>query len=483
MTFTISSGVQLTVKGDIQINAGTTINNYGTIDLTGNWINMNSAAVFNASSGTVILNGTNQTIGGASPTDFYNLDLHGGTKTLLADASSGSGSAAGNPPAGVLSVNDAVFDLNTQTFSVYNPDPPGVTRTTGYILSEDADNSSRFWWASIGPGVHTIPFGNNAGEDVSFSFTCSPAPGTTSGSVRAATYPTAADNTPYPFTPVSVTNVNNATGADNSANLVDRFWYIEKVGTADYYFRYAPSENAAGGNANMRAQYWNAAGAYWEPSLPGQTNPSSQQVYVPSVPASNPFMLEGAAWAIGLESSPLPVELLYFNAQPSGPKQVTCSWSTLSEINNDFFVVEKSRDGIQFVEAGTVDGAGNSTSVLSYAFTDENPYPGLSYYRLRQLDFDGASKHSQIVPVQLKNDITFLVYPNPVSDLLFIQGGTENESGRYALKDPLGKTVLEIPAAGTSLHAVSVKDLAAGIYFVEIDTGERILSKKIQVVR
>ncbi|MBK9047972.1 MAG: hypothetical protein IPL74_15250 [Bacteroidetes bacterium] len=119
--------------------------------------------------------------------------------------------------------------------------------------------------------------------------------------------------------------------------------------------------------------------------------------------------------------SPLPIELLSFNAKPVDNKDVRCDWVTASEIDNDYFTIERSKNGIDFETAGITDGAGNSNYQLSYAFTDTEPYRGLSYYRLKQTDFDGRSSYSEIVAVMLtdKNSLIGFLIP-PQMNLRFI---------------------------------------------------------------
>ena len=93
--------------------------------------------------------------------------------------------------------------------------------------------------------------------------------------------------------------------------------------------------------------------------------------------------------------STLPVELLSFDAKPI-EEAVQLIWETASENNNDFFTLEKSVNGSDWSAIGTVNGAGNSQEMLSYEFTDRNPLNGISYYRLKQTDFDGNFEYSDI---------------------------------------------------------------------------------------
>lgn len=97
-------------------------------------------------------------------------------------------------------------------------------------------------------------------------------------------------------------------------------------------------------------------------------------------------------------SSSLPIELVYFNAKLSGGK-VELNWKTASETNNEYFTIEKSRDGKAFEVVGIIAGAGTSSSALNYTTFDDNPYPGISYYRLKQTDFDGKFEYSELVSV------------------------------------------------------------------------------------
>jgi len=482
--YIFTSGVQLTVKGDIQNNAGTTMDNFGIIDLDGNWTNNSGTSIFGTSGGTVIMNGVNQNIGGSDVTMFNNLDLVTGSKTLFIDAIIGAGSF---PLTGGLHCNDAVLDLNSHTALIYNGDPAGITTTTGFILSEDIDNSSRVWWVGAAPGIHTIPFGTGSGDVFTFSFNITtPVPGTTSGSLRISTYKTLPDNTPYPTTPVLVTNIFNAVGADNSANVVDRFWHIEKMGTADYWFNYPVTENAANGNSNMRAQEWNPSMSIWSAPLSGQTNPNAQTVYAPNITTPNPFVMNGGTWTLAQESNLLPVALLFFDAKEKDGRHVLCSWSTASEINNDYFIITKSRDGIHFDDAGMVDGAGNYTGTLNYSFADESPYHGISYYRLRQVDFDGTIAFSQIVSVNFDEDhFSYTIFPNPTTGNLFIgiDKGFESITG-VTIRDVAGKIILnEIPSGSKELIKINLEGMATGFYFIEMKAGEYLFTEKIQLTK
>lgn len=165
----------------------------------------------------------------------------------------------------------------------------------------------------------------------------------------------------------------------------------------------------------------------------------------------------------------LPVELISFRAQAVNNEFVQCSWSTATEINNDYFTVERSQDGENFEKLADVDGAGNSNSILTYAHTDNEPHRGISYYRLKQTDFDGTIAYSQIVPVNL-SDIsigTFTVYPVPFANNLHVVSNTE-EQINASMYDIKGSLILSDSFMGSKQFDLS--SLAPGNYIVRLST-------------
>lgn len=169
--------------------------------------------------------------------------------------------------------------------------------------------------------------------------------------------------------------------------------------------------------------------------------------------------------------SPLPVELLSFSAKPIDNKEVICKWATATESNNDFFTVEKSTDAIHFESAGTIDGAGYSSVITNYSFTDKHPYNGVSYYRLKQTDFNGAFTYSQIVAVQIKTASTISVYPILTTGEIFISSSTKLQNATATILNAEGKII-----ASYSLNAdggekqISLAPLSNGFYFLIVTT-------------
>lgn len=474
VAITIQSGMQLTVKGDIKNQNATVIDNNGIIDLSGNWQNDAATNCFGTSQGTVIINGTNQSISGTSATTFNNLLLQGsGTKTLLSNISCGGNYAS---PAGVLDIGNVVLALNTNTVAVNNNSANAISSGLGYIVSESADNSSKIIWSiNTALGQHIIPFGNASGTKIPLTFNLTSG---NAGDVTFSTYATNANNLPLPITPALVTHVRNNNGNDNSANTVDRFWQIDATGspTASLTFSYANTENAANGNSNMVAQRWVNPTSGWASPQAGQSNPTAQSVLITNVTAFGP-------WAVTNFLSPLPIDLLSFTAKPADNKKVLCDWVTASEQANDYFNIERSKNGIDFNSIGIVDGAGTSNQTQTYNFTDNNPYSGVSYYRLKQTDYNGNSTYSGIKKVTIKteNDFNVVVYPNPVTDFVYVTCN-KSEDVQIMITDLTGKVMQQLNSNHQQTK-IDIMGLAGGTYFIIVQSEDGNSRKTFKVIK
>ncbi|HRJ16979.1 MAG TPA: T9SS type A sorting domain-containing protein, partial [Saprospiraceae bacterium] len=180
-------------------------------------------------------------------------------------------------------------------------------------------------------------------------------------------------------------------------------------------------------------------------------------------------------------ANPLPIELLYFDARPNG-KVVNLHWATATEQNNDFFSIERSRDGLKFEEIMRTPGAGNSTERKDYSEVDTRPLSGLSYYRLRQTDFNGETTVSQVVAVRIDgegNDIR--VFPNPADDFFFVETAADPSSLRVRLLNHVGQTVPLAPQVQASRLMFQTSNLAAGVYYIEIQQNNGVQSRKVIV--
>lgn len=115
----------------------------------------------------------------------------------------------------------------------------------------------------------------------------------------------------------------------------------------------------------------------------------------------------------------LPIELLSFDVRFDG-KKVNLNWITLSELDNDYFSIERSSNGVDFREIAREQGAGDSEMARTYLAFDENPQKGINYYRLKQIDFDGSYSYSEIRSIEVRNSVEVSTFPNPVATQLNI---------------------------------------------------------------
>jgi hypothetical protein len=180
----------------------------------------------------------------------------------------------------------------------------------------------------------------------------------------------------------------------------------------------------------------------------------------------------------------LPIELLSFEAEEIDDDYVELSWVTASEINNDYFEVERSLDGVLWQPILTKDGAGNSSMVQNYLAYDRDPFVGYSYYRLKQVDFDGAFTRSAPVSVYFNNPEMVSIYPNPVRDeALLSLNGTQNGIGQlfiYAVDGRLIQSLDFEVIVGVNTINVDLSLLSAGTYQIKIITPDfKNFDKKI----
>ena len=163
-----------------------------------------------------------------------------------------------------------------------------------------------------------------------------------------------------------------------------------------------------------------------------------------------------AIWAVFVASGytgPLPVQITQFNGVPEGSVN-RLNWITASEIDNASFEVQKSHDGVNFTACGSVLGAGNSNTTQYYSFVDAAPFYGNTYYRLRQIDFDGDHEYSNVVSVINGNYVATSV------DVFTIEG----------------RHIISFTDNGDNNE---LKNLSRGIYILHYHTDKGIVAKKV----
>lgn len=498
------------------------------INVQEDWINNNT---FVAGFSQVLMDSTvAQTIGGTQNTTFAELRIGKASaaqtvtmlRPVLIDSS--------------LILEQGQMLMNTNTLTMNNPAVSGgtiaaptgpFTRTNGFLISESA-TASVIWKNITTNGWRNIPFGTLAASPSYIPYSVTLKSGGALGDFGVATY-YAPGNLPLPPT---VTHLNNTAGPpiNNGGATADRYWLVSKTGATpvvDLTFRYsnaAPSERptpAPSGLNPGRAQPWwvnlnnrawirltnpstttnyNATMNYGVATLPGTFDSVRVQNWDwPTLPpqafqASPPLnaTLGGPIgnsnpWAITIQNTPLPVELLDFKAELR-EKRVRLSWSTASEVNNDYFTVERTNKDMQeYTVINRVPSyMHNSNILLNYESWDEEPIEGLSYYRLKQTDFDGQFTYSDHEPILIGEARQFEitnVYGHTSADGQFmVEFLYDSEmpvdllitdaSGRVVLKE---NNIMATPG----VNRVNInQSLSRGIYFVVLQNQNGLVNRR-----
>jgi hypothetical protein len=185
----------------------------------------------------------------------------------------------------------------------------------------------------------------------------------------------------------------------------------------------------------------------------------------------------------------LPIELLSFEANVNGNK-VDIKWMTATEINNDFFTIERSADAQNWEEIITTNSAGNSNQILEYFETDYEPLEGVSYYRLKQTDFNGLFEYFNIVPVNYIEDVVdgMNLFPNFINAGEAVQIEFNNiikDELLVVIRDIYGKEIyskMMINIENGKLIGITINsDFPSGIYLITATSENQMYSKKLIV--
>lgn len=227
-------------------------------------------------------------------------------------------------------------------------------------------------------------------------------------------------------------------------------------------FKYTdnPTELNSISETSLSSYSWDTTTWFLKASV---VNPSNDEIIVAS-------LNNLGAFTFGPSSSTLPVEFSYFDVQALNNEVVALSWTTATEINNDYFTIQRSTNGIDFTDLQKITGAGNSSEITNYKYLDQEALSGLSYYRIKQTDFDGAFDYTETKAVFINKNLDLVVYPNPLQGQdLFISGLEQKVS--IELCDTRGQVMLSHilnPDAPSEINALNLNELAPGMYFYNI---------------
>ncbi len=180
---------------------------------------------------------------------------------------------------------------------------------------------------------------------------------------------------------------------------------------------------------------------------------------------------------------PLPVQLIYFNGKQEG-NHVILKWATASEINNEYFEIEKSDNAIDFKKAGIVKGNGSNSPISNYSFADDFPFYGINYYRLKQVNYNGESIYSEVIAVNCasKNQPIRI---SPADDPgVYILHFAEKKSGIIKVSDISGRMLEQVifENSGSELQ-LDLRKYSNGLFFVSVLNGNELQSFKVYKAR
>jgi hypothetical protein len=279
-----------------------------------------------------------------------------------------------------------------------------------------------------------------------------------------------------------VYNSGNSNGSLMPGPHVKKTWLINKTnangGTGlGFVFNWDPADVT--GTITSAALYDYNASAWGK--LTGTTSSTSTSLTYTG------YLGSSTSFAIGDNSVTLPVTLSAFSASPNGKNNIL-NWATVSELNSKGFEVQRSTDGGNFYSLGFVSTKGlngNSISILNYEYVDYDVIGVDQYYRLKQIDIDGASKLSAVVKVSRAIPLKYTVsnlYPNPAADIVYFNFSSKDKTAlNVEVLDLSGRVVMKkilTAVAGNNGFDFDVNRLSKGLYVLRVSNSEFISINK-----
>lgn len=464
-TNTVSLSAVTAISGNLLISQGTLSTSASNFNITlqGNWTNNGT---FTANSATVLFTGTAlQTIAGTSTTNFYDCTLNNSFGQLTLSS-----------PINILHTFTLTSGVITTTSTNVITLKNGATTTIGSATSY-VNGPLYLEKASSGATILNMPIGKNGdwrpvvltvNHSNATSYTYKSEVFKSSAAAKGWTLPTGIEYVStvrfWTINRFATADLNTETSANLSGNQTIKLYYGLNDGVEDAPYLRICKETAASGA-------WENIGGVGSANVSGYITSTS----TPS--AFNSFSDFALANENGGNNS-LPIQLISFNVNQN-QKNIDFQWETKSEINNDFFTVEYSIDGVTFFDIANIDGAGTSSIQNIYEYDYENnSLEGLVYFRLKQTDYDGLVSYSPIISKQIENEkIDFKIYPNPTTDYFTIVD-ENHDILKVELFNQMNSRI-ELPESNSNTYYVS--NLSSGVYFVRITTLTQAVVKEIVV--
>ena len=457
----------IVVSNELVIQTGSTLDaDSYTINLLGNW---NNDGTFTPGTGTVAFMGTN-------------------TQIL---------SSAG---AGEVFNNFTINNTETGTIAVNLQDPVRVnstlTLTDGVVDSEAgiitlADNAT-----AVGYSQNSYVSGPMCKEgDDDFIFPIGD--GTIFARIAIYDLTDAGNSFRAQYYDQTYSNTSSiGTGLTNVSTI--EYWDVQRKTGTEFPVLGIWWEDAirsvvnTGDLDDLKVAHWN--GSQWEDLGQNVILQTGNSIAGTNAPASlSPITLASTSGSNVLSNGTLPVDLLEFTASTDNG-QVGLNWSTASEINNDYFEIQRSEGGSDWEVIGKVDGNGTTNEMTNYSYVDKQPFFGKSYYRLQQFDFDGQFEYSPVVSVEIEEQVAQLiaarmetkVFPNPTKNGdINLEISTHNNRNKISIKllDISGRcyynSLVDPGDLGGKVNIRPDSQLRNGIYLLHVEQNGQVAKHKI----
>ncbi|HIP37580.1 MAG TPA: T9SS type A sorting domain-containing protein, partial [Crocinitomix sp.] len=190
---------------------------------------------------------------------------------------------------------------------------------------------------------------------------------------------------------------------------------------------------------------------------------------------------------VGAVNVVLPVNLISFTSNCTSKEgEVELKWLTASETNSDYYLIERSRDGVSFNSIAKISSIGNSSNLNSYYFKDVNSPDGIVYYRLVQIDLNGNTTYYNVVASECKSSMQISIYPNPAQYTFTVEGRLDFNTTSYTIKihNALGEVIFNKNYVATDKYfnqTINSSELKNGVYYVSIYVNDKITTKKLVI--
>ena len=369
------------------------------------------------------------------------------------------------------------------TVTVEKDATTAVTRTSGYLRSEVEDNTGILnWYIGSQTGSFVFPFGYDNTNYIPLTFNVSAG---SADSMKVATYGVECENTPFPSSPNSVSDVDvDGDAVNDDTTTVNRFYQLDPTGSPTATITFKATSTEVGSISGIKTYRWNTSTTKWD-SIGGTS--ASDGATVSAVSTYSDWLL--ASGKGGLCTPPLNVEIISFKLTKTDDI-VQLDWTTVSEVASDYFTVEKSLNGVDFEPIAIVEAQGYSIEQQDYVAFDYSPAFGANYYRLKETNLAGEVWYTEVLGVYFKYDEGLSlskIYPVPAGRRLNLTfASSQSQVVSVSVYDLIGEKLYEgSTIAGIGLNEVhlNISELLPGFYLVTLQdsTGEIVQSKFIKL--